>query len=443
MPEQFSQSPLLRVKGGRSTFIDLPPGYSPPVTWSAAFAPLREQNFRWYFWSRTVNLAGGTMGAIALAFAVLEVTDSPNALGIVLAAHSIPMVVFLLAGGVIADRFGRTLVIQVSNVLSGLSQLAIAFLVISGTAQLWQLVVLSAVNGVVSAMSFPALASVLPQLVPRSQLQPANVLMSMVRNALTVIGPTVGGLLVVSAGAGWAVAVDGVTYLAAAALLLRVKLPPPAPRSNHVSMAAELREGWTFFRSTTWLWVVVAAFGVICAVHQGAFFTLGPVLAKGGDIGESGWGLILSAEAVGLLLTTLVMLRVRLQRPLFWGMLGTAVYAAPLIAMGLDAHLVTVLLAAFLAGAGIEVFGLGWNLAMQENIPDEMLSRAFSYDALGSFVAIPIGQLVAGPLALAFGIERVILVAGVALVAIALLTLLSRAVRDLPRATMVESTTAT
>jgi MFS family permease len=158
------------------------------VTWSASFAPLREQNFRWYFWSPTVNMAGGTMGAVALAFAVLEVSDSPSALGTVLAAHSIPMVVFLLAGGVIADRFGRTLVIQVSNVLAGLSQLAIAFLVISGTAQLWQLVVLSAINGVVAAMSFPALASVLPQLVPRSQLQSANVLMSMVRNSLTVVG---------------------------------------------------------------------------------------------------------------------------------------------------------------------------------------------------------------------------------------------------------------
>ncbi|MCW2793081.1 MAG: enterobactin exporter EntS [Nocardioides sp.] len=410
------------------------------MTWSASFAPLREQNFRWYFWSRTVNMAGGTMGSVALAFAVLEVSDSPSALGTVLAAHSIPMVVFLLAGGVIADRFGRTLVIQVANVLAGLSQLAIAFLVITGTAQLWQLVILTAINGVVASMSFPALASVLPQLVPRSQLQPANVLMSMVRNSLTVVGPSIGGLLVVSAGAGWAVAIDGLTYLAAAALLLRVKLPPPAPRTNKPSMVAELREGWAFFVGTTWLWVVVAAFCLICAVHQGGFFTLGPVLAKQGDIGESGWGLILSAEAAGLLVTTLVMLRVSLQRPLFWGMLGTALYAAPLIAMGLDGHLVTVMLAAFVAGAGIEVFGLGWNLAMQENVPDEMLSRAFSYDALGSFVAIPLGQLVAGPLAIAFGIEHVILVAGIALVAIALLTLLSRAVRNLPRATL-ESTT--
>ena len=122
-------------------------------------------------------------------------------------------------------------------------------------------------------------------------------------------------------------------------------------------------------------------------------------------------------------------------------MLGTAVYAAPLLAMGLDGHLATVLVASFAAGVGIEVFALGWNLAMQENVPDEMLSRAFSYDALGSFVAIPVGQLVAGPLALAFGLRPVMLVAGLAVVAIALLTLLSRAVRDLPRAAAVEAAT--
>jgi MFS family permease len=176
-----------------------------------ALAPLREQNFRWYFLSRTVNMAGSTMASVALAFAVLEVSDSPSALGTVLAAMSIPMVVFLLVGGVIADRFGRTLVIQSANVVSGLCQLSIAALVLSGHAQVWQLVCLAAVIGTSSAMSFPAIASVLPQLVPREHLQQANVLISMMRGTLTVVGPSVAGVLVVTAGPGWALAVDGTT----------------------------------------------------------------------------------------------------------------------------------------------------------------------------------------------------------------------------------------
>ena len=302
----------------------------------------------------------------------------------------------------------------------------------SGAAEIWQLVALTTVNGVVSAASLPALGSVLPQLVPREQLQPANVLVSTVRSALSVAGPTVSALVVVGPGPGWALALDGVTFLVAAALLAPIRLPRPA-RAAGGSAITDLREGWTYFRSTTWLWVVVLAFSVICAVHQGGFYTLGPVLATESDIGERGWGLILSAEAVGLLLTGLVFLKVRLERPLLWGMLGTALYAAPLVVLGLDDHLVLALLASFVAGAGIEVFGLGWNLAMQENVPDEMLSRAFSYDALGSFAAIPLGQLLAGPLALAFGLRPVMLVAGLTLAAVALLTLASRDVRVLAR----------
>lgn len=403
------------------------------MTTSQALAPLHERNFRLYFSSRVVNLLGSLMAPVALAFAVLEISDSPTALGVVLAAHSIPMVAFLLAGGVLADRFGRTLVIQSSNVVAGLTQLAIAALVVSGTAEIWHLVVLTAVNGVAAAAALPALASVLPQLVPREQLQQANVLVSMVRSGLSVLGPTISSLIVVGVGPGWALAVDGVAYLGAAALLAPIRLPRPV-RAAGGSVVRDLREGWGYFRSTTWLWVVVLAFSVICAVHQGGFFTLGPVLAKDTAIGERGWGLILSAEALGLLVTGLVLLRLRLERPLFWGMLGTVLYAAPLVALGVTDSVLLVVLAAFVAGAGIEVFGLGWQLAMQENVPDDMLSRAFSFDALGSFAAIPLGQLLAGPLALAFGLQPVMLVAGLSLAAVALLTLLSPSVRDLQRA---------
>jgi MFS family permease len=398
-----------------------------------ATAPLREQNFRWYFFSRLVNMVGGTMASVALAFAVLEVSDSPSALGTVLAAMSIPMVVFLLVGGVIADRFGRTLVIQTSNVVSGLCQLGIASLVLSGHAQVWQLVCLATVIGTSSAMSFPALASVLPQLVPREQLQQANVLISMMRGTLTVVGPSVAGILVVTVGPGWALAVDGASYLGAAVLLLRVKIPAPVRRGDAPSMLVELREGWTVFRTTTWLWVVVLAFGALNAIHSGAISTLGPVLAKQSDIGERGWGLILSAEAVGLLAMTLVMTRVRLERPLLFGMVGIGALALPMVMLGLHPHVVPVMAVAVLAGAGTEIFNLGWNLAMQENIADDMLSRAYSYDALGSFVAIPVGQLLFGPLGVAFGVQRVILVGGLVYAAIVALTLMSRAVRRLPR----------
>jgi MFS family permease len=401
---------------------------------ASAVATLREPNFRYYFLSRLVNAAGSTMGGIALAFAVLEVSGSPTALGIVLAARSIPEVLLLLAGGVIADRFGRTLVIQVCNLVAGATQLAIAALVISGTAQLWQLAALSAVNGAVAAISFPAMASVMPQLVPRDQLQPANVLMSMQRGVLSVLGPTVGGVLVVTVGAGWAVAIDGIAYLVAAAMLVLVRIPPPLPKEEQTSIVGDLREGWRYFRGTTWLWAVVLAFSALNALFSGGFQTLGPVLAKTSDIGEAGWGLILSAGAAGLLLTTVVMLKVQLQRPLLWGMVGCTFFGVPMVVLGAEPNLALVVVASFVGGAGIEVFSLGWNLAMQEHVPDDMLSRAYSYDALGSFAAIPLGQLAVGPLGAVFGVRETIFVCGVLFVVISVATLGSRSVRELQRA---------
>ena len=292
------------------------------MTWKDSAAPLREKNFRWYFASRFVNTLGNMMAGVALAFAVLDITDSATALGWVLAAHTIPMVLFLLWGGVIADRLPRALVLQVSNVASGVTQATIALLVITGTAEIWMIVVLSVVHGLVSAMSFPAMASLLPQLVPRDQLQPANALMSLMRGGLTILGPTVSALLVVTVGAGWGLFVDALTWFASAALLLGVRIPPPEA-SGTTGMLADLREGWDFFRSVTWLWVVVLAFGFLNAIQVGALFTLGPAVAKE-TIGEQGWGLVLSAESAGLLLMTIVMLRVPLQRPLLLGMLGIA-----------------------------------------------------------------------------------------------------------------------
>jgi MFS family permease len=191
------------------------------------------------------------------------------------------------------------------------------------------------------------------------------------------------------------------------------------------------------FRGTTWLWVVVVGFGVMNAIHAGAWYTLGPALAKD-TFGARGWGYVLSAESVGMLLMTLVMMRVRLRRPLRAGVLGMLVFVVPLMVLGLDGQVGPLVLASFLAGAGVQVFAIGWSVAMQENIDERVLSRAYSYDALGSFVAIPIGQVAFGPLGDAFGYRDVLVVGGLVYLATVLLMLSSRSVRTLGRARVPE-----
>lgn len=383
---------------------------------AGALAPLRRPDFRWFFAAEVVNLAGSMMAPVALAFAVLEVEDSPNALGLVLAAHSVPLVVFLLAGGVLADRVDRTVVIWVSNIVSGLSQGVIAALILTGHAELWQLIALSAVNGCASAAGFPALWGVVPQLVDRAELQSANVLMSMSRNALAVLGPGISAGLVAGVGAGWALAVDAATWGVAALLLLRVRIPPRPGPSRTTGALVELREGWQLFWGTGWLWLVVVCFAGINMLHAGAWSTLGPIVADR-TFGARGWGLALSTEAAGLLLTNLVLLRLPLNRPLLAGTIGTLGLGLPVLVLAAEPAVWQLAIATFITGIGLEVFAVGWNLAMQEHVPEAMLSRAYSYDALGSFVAIPLGQLAAGPLATQFGFRPVLLAAGLTMTA--------------------------
>jgi MFS family permease len=398
-----------------------------------ALAPLGVPAFRSFFAANAVNMVGNTMAPVALAFSVLHVTDSPSALGLVLAANGVPMVLLMLFGGVLADRVSRVLLVRLGSVVLAATQGAAALLVITGTAELWVLVVLEALNGIVLALTFPAYAAMTPQLVPRELLQEANVLQAVVRGGLRVIGPTVAAWLVVVVGPGWALGVDALTWLASGAMMLLVRVPARAPAEDRASTLTELREGWSLFTGTTWLWVVVLAFAAMNAMHAGALLTLGPAIAKA-TFGERGWGYVLSAESLGMLAMTGVMLRRRLERPLLVGMLAISLLGLPILLLGLDRGLGPLVVAAFLGGAGTELFSLGWLLAMQENIEERLLSRAFSYDVVGSIVAVPVGQLLYGPLGAAFGYQRVCVVSGVAYVAIALATLSSASVRNLQRA---------
>jgi MFS family permease len=393
--------------------------------------PLRDRRFAWYYSGRLVSTVGSVMAPIALAFAVLDLTGSASALGVVIAARTVPQVLFLLVGGVVADRFSRSFVMQVSHLLSALTQGLVALLLLTGTAELWMVIVLEALNGVVSAFTFPAIQGIVPQVVPVSHLQQANALLAFSRNGLAVLGPTIGALLVVTVGSGWAIAVDALSWGLAAAFMARVRVPSAsAAPAGESSMWREIVEGWSAFRSLTWVWVIVAAAAFCNAIQAGALFTLGPVVAQR-TIGRAQWGWVLSAESAGLLVMTVVLMWWRLRHPLRTGMLGVAVIAAPILALGIEPAVLPLVLLFFLAGCGMELFGIGWQTALQEHVPQHLLSRVSSYDALGSFVAIPAGAVVFGPLATRFGVEPVLVVSGAVYVAVSLSTLLSRSVRDL------------
>lgn len=401
------------------------------MKFTESLEPLRTARFRWFFTGRAVSLLGNAMAPVALAFAVLDLTGKASDLGLVLAARSIPMVALMLLGGVVADRLSRSLVLRLSHLGGAITQGAVAVLLISGHAELWMLIGLEFANGTLLAFGFPALQGAIPQVVERRYLQPANAMLALARNGSMMIGPSVAGLLVVTTGSGWALAIDAVTFGIASYCLGRLRLPR-LERAEQTSMLTDLRVGWSEFSSRTWVWLIVAAFGVLNMIHVGVWATLGPSVARD-TIGEAQWGVVLSAEAVGFVVMSLVLLRVSLRYPLRAGMIGITALGLPMAILGLEPTVIALVATAFLAGAGSEVFGIGWQVAIQEHIPMEVQSRVWSYDALGSFVALPIGQILAGPLAAVWGTREVVVTGAAIYIVLGFATLLSRSVRNLER----------
>jgi MFS family permease len=397
------------------------------------FGLLQERQFRLLFIGRTVSMLGSAMAPVALAFAVLDtLRGSASDIGIVLACRQVPVVLLILLGGVWGDRLPRNVVMVASNVLSGASQAAAAALLLAGRAQLWELAVLAVANGASSAFFFPASAGVVPLTVSPPLLQQANAALRLGLNATTIAGAALGGLLVAATNPGVAILLDAVSYLVAAVALRWIRLPL-AMRAAGASVAHDLRLGWRDFRSRGWLWAIVVQFGLVNAVESGSINVLGPGVAKAYFGGAAGWGLVLTAQTVGLVVSGLLMLRWKPRRILLTATFGAFGLALPPLVLARPLPLGGVLAAGFLAGVGMEVFGVLWQTAMQQEIPTEMLSRLSSYDALGSWALIPVGSALAAPVASVIGTSWTFVTAAAVVVLATGLVLLSRDVRTLER----------
>lgn len=383
---------------------------------------MRAPAFRWFFLARALQMITAAMSSVAFAFAVLSVDNAPLALSIVMTCLTASTVVFLLLGGVVADRLPRALVIQTCYVVNALTVGVTATMLFTGTATVASLAVTAVVAGATSAFVMPSMQGIIPQLVPHEALQQANAMLSFVRSLVTIGGPVIAGLVVALSSPAWAFVIEGIGLVVAIPLLAMVRLPPPA-RSN-TNLFTDLRVGWSEFRSRTWLWVIVVAFGLLNALEIGAWSVGGPFIAKNNPLlGVQGWGWVLGALGVGTLVTTLVLMWPPLSRPLRLGMIGMVAVALPMLLLGTHPAVLPLMIAAFIAGAGLEIFNTGWNVAMMENVPGDVLSRVSSYDMLGSYLAMPLGTMLFGWLLTAGDPATVITISGIIYAVIAILTL--------------------
>jgi MFS family permease len=319
-----------------------------------------------------------------------------------------------------------------SNVVSGASQAAVAALLLAGHAQLWELAVLAAINGGSSAFFFPASTGIVPQTVPAAMLQQANATLRLAINSTNITGAAIGGIVVAATSPGVAIAVDAASYALAAISIGLMRLPASL-RMQGSSVLHELREGWRDFWSRPWLWSIVLQFGLVNAAVAGTEAVLGPTVANDKLGGPAAWGVVLAAQSIGLVVCGVLMLRWRPRRILRVATYSVFALALVLVALAIPAPLPIVVASAFLTGFGIEIFGVLWDTAVMQEIPQEKLSRISSYDALGSWVLMPLGYIVAGPIAAAIGIRATFIAAAAVTVGATALVLLCRDVRTLER----------
>jgi MFS family permease len=392
--------------------------------------PLRSSNFRLLATCNFISVAGSAVSFVAIPFAVLRIGGAASDVGYVASARLIPLVGFLLLGGVVADRLPRHQVIVAGNALQAIAQGASAVLVLTGHAQVWQLAFLAAAGGIGFGFYYPAAQGLLPQTVPEDQRRQANALDRTGRNAAGIGGAALGGLLVGLAGPGWGLAVDAASFAIAGALRLGMRFPS-LPPVQAPSVLHDLREGWHEFISRRWLWIIVAQFAFLIAVSSAAINVLGPLVADSHLGGAGSWGFIVAAYSAGAVAGGLVMIKFRPRRILVAAMLSVPAFSLVLLALAVPLAVPLDVAAAILAGACLEVFTVSWATTLQQEIPPEKPSRVSSYDALGNFALAPVGTVVAGPLASALGTPAVLAAGGVLIAIFPVLVLLVPEVRHM------------
>lgn len=401
-----------------------------PIAFSG---PLSERRFRTLFFASSASVFGDNLVDVALAFAVLDLTGSVTDLGGVLAARTVTLIAFFLAGGVWADRMPRQVLMMLSDVGRAVTQGLMAILLLTGAAELWHFFVVEAMNGMATAFFQPASVGLTPKTISPGRLQQANALLSLTHSISSIGGPAVAGLVVASAGPGWALGADACTFLVSALFLTRIDLPPSAQKLERSSFWSDVKGGWREVRSRTWVSVSILNFMAFQFMILPVFFVLGPVIADRYYDGASSWAAILALSGVGSVLGDLLALRLRPRHPLRIVFLITLIEIPVLVLLGIRSPVPLVAAAAIPWGIAFTVGGTLWFTALQNHIPDAALARVSSYDWLGSTALRPIGFALVGPLAQWVGIKTTVIGAALVMAAVEILTVLVPDVWNLGR----------
>jgi MFS family permease len=314
-------------------------------------------------------------------------------------------VAFLLLGGVIADRMPRKLLMMSADVLRFGVQALVAVLLLTRTAQIWQLALLSLVYGLGNAFFLPTSTGLVPQVVSAGRLQRANALISMTQNLSTIFGPILASVIIVTSNAGWAFAVDAASFLISAFFVGR--LPVITVTRTATRLRTEFLTGWREFRSRKWLFIDGVYSGLASFAVLAPFLTLGPVVAEHSLGGAPAWAAIIAAFGAGSVLGGIGLLRLSPARPLVAAVTPLALLALPTGLLAIPARTPLIAVAAFAGGAGLAFFNTLFETTVQMSVPQHLLSRVASIDWMMSASLLPLGSALAGPVSELIGTHGV------------------------------------
>ena len=398
-------------------------------TASVASARLWTRDFTLYFGARVVSLLGDAMMPVAAALAVGAIYGV-SGVGYVLSVWTAPFVIFVLFGGVFADRVGARTMMVGADLGRVVIHGAVGVAFFTGIPPLWLLLVASFLSGTAAAMFQPGVNGMVPLVA--TDPQRANGTLKIADAATQLGGPVLAGLLMAFTGAGTVYTVDAGTFLISAGCLVLIRLARTAGAKSPSTVRLEMKRGWQEFRSRTWMWSVIVIWVFFGMLVFGPYIPLGSRLI-GERLGDAAYGWVMTGLGAGTIIGGLIAIRFRPARPLAAG--GVAIIGFTFIPLSVALELPLPLLMAchLLGGCAWAFWSVMWSTSVQTQVAPDILNRVTAYEVAGSVSGIAVGQALVGPVSAAVDPRTLLFVSTGVCISVCAALLLTKPIRNLRR----------
>jgi MFS family permease len=384
------------------------------------------------FIARFISNFGNGMGPIALAFGILALPNgSANMLGLVLGVNTVLFLIMLPFGGVIADKYGRARMVGLTDMAAGLVLFIQVFCFATGDVPIAVLLITNGFFGLMWGIFWPAFSGLMPAVLPEAGLQKGNALNAFMHNAGVILGAAAAGLLIDTFGVAFTLAIDAASFFISGLMIFTFRHLTPRAKHTENTMLDDLLHGWRVFLSFRWIVIIVGAFSFIVMCWAAAENILGPLIALEHFNGPKSWSFVITAESAGLIVGSIIAIKVKPKYPLRFLMLSSFTITFYIWSLAKPQSLLMIAFGAFLFGITLDLWGTLWSTALQRKVPRDSLSRVSSFDAMGSMMFRPIGLAIAAPLSTLLGIENFLQVLAAITVVAIIVPLLDPQVRNM------------